>query len=847
MKRSFLEQCRAWTKKSFSAGQQEGLKRYSPFFLYAVVSLLVIALYVEQQDWLENLDMKIQDKMVQLGRQKGTPNRVAIVTIDDSAIDKIGEWPWDAERIGYLIGMLSEYEPAAIGLDFEFPSSGKFDPEGDAFLAQIIEQAGNVVVPLDFHISDRPLPGTNAPQYILKSSYIMADQEVEMLDHPTLQAHQLRAPSRAVSNASWNLGHVNSAVDRDGIVRADPVMIKFAGDYYPSMAVQLARAALDIHRAQVKVDPGNEIRLGHIPIPIDDQGRMLIEYWGGPRSFPTLSATRILEGKEPVERLKGKVVLVGVTASGYVGTLHTPVSPLMHRTERIANATESIMRKRFIAQLNVATVLELAILVGIGLFCGVVLPRITLQYRIIVLAVFLFVIVNMNYILYSSFHMVTKTLYPSLEILLFLLLSPAVKMRQTAIDSLQTEPAVKKQRRKKQPIQPRVMSVGKAGSGTPTDSSAPPHFRGQAISKDELAETQVLTEELLNQVREATNSQAAGDRTPQEHNSLQNISGVDTPIVATGAAEALAAGPPTPPQRGNGTPSSTPVVNADGMPQQLGRYEVIELVGQGAMGSVYRGKDPAIDRLVALKTIRFEYGKSEEELDELRERFYREARAAGRLSHPNIVTVYDVGSEGDLQYIAMEFLEGHTLVEIVKNKKALNYKIMAKIIMQVCSALDYAHKQGVVHRDIKPANIMVLKNFEVKVADFGIARLDQPNMTMTQTGMAMGTPNYIAPEQLKGEKVDARSDIFSLGVVIYELLTHKRPFAGENMSQLIYNILNVEPKKPSSIDEHIPGIFDMVTTRCLAKDPYDRYQNAGEIAADLVDFVSSFGEKAFKI
>jgi len=422
-----------------------------------------------------------------------------------------------------------------------------------------------------------------------------------------------------------------------------------------------------------------------------------------------------------------------------------------------------------------------------------------------------------------------------------------VKMRRTALDSLQDKPTAKKQSRKPQAARQRVKSAGKTGSGTPVESTAHPRIRNQAISKDELAETQVLSDDLLNQVRERTNGQGTYSQSSQGHDSFQNITGVDTPILPIGAAEAPAAGPPAPPRSVNETPSSGAVLNANSVPERLGRYEVIELVGQGAMGSVYRGKDPAIDRLVALKTIRFEYGKTEEELAELRERFFREARAAGRLSHPNIVTVYDVGSEGDLQYIAMEFLEGHTLVEIVKNKKALNYKIMAKIIMQVCSALDYAHKQGVVHRDIKPANIMVLKNFEVKVADFGIARFDQPNMTMTQTGMAMGTPNYIAPEQLKGEKVDARSDIFSLGVVIYELLTHKRPFAGENMSQLIYNILNSEPERPSNVDDHIPGIFDMVTTRCLAKDPYDRYQSAGEIAADLVDFVSSFGAKSFKI
>jgi len=820
-------------KLPFLDPQKNGLKRSPPFLLYFVVTLLVVALYIDRHDWLENLELKIQDKMVQLGRQKGRPNRTVIVTIDDPAIDKIGEWPWDAERIGYLIGTLAEYKPAAIGLDIEFPALGEQDSATDAFLAQIIKKAGNVVVPLDFLVADKPIPGTDAPSSVLKSTYIITNEERELLDHPPLQAHRLRAPSPAVAGASWSLGHINSAVDPDGIVRSDPLMIKFAGDYYPSMAVQLARAALGIHRAKMKIDPGDGVRIGQIHIPTDDRGRMLIEYWGGPRSFPTFSAARILEGKEPPEYLKGKVVLVGVTASGYVGTLRTPTSPLMHRTERLANAVESILRQRFIAQLNIAALLELAILVAIGLFCAVVLPRITLEFRLVVLAVFLFVIVNLNYILYSSFHLVTKTLYPSIEILLFLLFSPVVKLRKTAADTLGDKPTMGQPTSKNSSIKPGVRSVGRPGDSATVEPVTRSRIRGGAITKDELAETQVIPDSTLQEVGEMTPKSKPAEESP-----------LSTPV-----APADTAGDHTvveePEEHPAPQPSIVKTPQSGELPEKLGRYEVIEIVGQGAMGTVYRGKDPAIDRPVALKTIRFSSAAGSDEIAELRERLYREARAAGKLSHPNIVTIYDVGSEGDLQYIAMEFLEGYTLGEVVSKKQVLNYKLIAKIIMQVCSALDYAHRQGIVHRDIKPANIMVLDNFEAKVADFGIARLNQPNMTMTQTGTALGTPNYISPELLKGEKVDHRSDIFSLGVVIYELVTRQKPFTGENISQLIYAILNNEPEKPSVIDSNTPGIFDMVTARCLAKDPYERYQSAGEIAADLVDFVTSFSPKSY--
>ena len=211
------------------------------------------------------------------------------------------------------------------------------------------------------------------------------------------------------------------------------------------------------------------------------------------------------------------------------------------------------------------------------------------------------------------------------------------------------------------------------------------------------------------------------------------------------------------------------------------------------------------------------------------------------LSHPNIVTIYDVGTEQNLQYIAMEYLEGQTLEEMIRRKVKFNYRIIAQIITQVCHALTYAHNQGIVHRDIKPANIMVRSDYTVKVMDFGIARLD--SSSMTRTGIAMGTPNYISPEQLQGRPVDSRTDIFSLGVMMYEMLVYRRPFRGENLTSLIYSIVNSEPQLPSTIDKSIPNLFDRVIERSLRKNPEERYQKAGDIANALADFIDSFSSK----
>jgi serine/threonine-protein kinase len=221
-----------------------------------------------------------------------------------------------------------------------------------------------------------------------------------------------------------------------------------------------------------------------------------------------------------------------------------------------------------------------------------------------------------------------------------------------------------------------------------------------------------------------------------------------------------------------------------------------------------------------------------DESRELRERLDREARAAGKLSHPNIVTIYDVGEQSSVQYIAMEFLDGRTLEDMLISGINWDYKTLSNVMIQVCDALDYAHENGIVHRDVKPANIMIMEGSRVKVMDFGIARVDT-SASMTQTGTALGTPNYISPEQLKGQSVDRRSDIFSVGVVFYELLTGEKPFKGETLSALIYSILHTNPPMPSEVNLDVPRIFDKIIAKALVKDPDLRFQSARDMAGIL--------------
>jgi len=276
----------------------------------------------------------------------------------------------------------------------------------------------------------------------------------------------------------------------------------------------------------------------------------------------------------------------------------------------------------------------------------------------------------------------------------------------------------------------------------------------------------------------------------------------------------------------------------------LGRYRILGELGRGAMGVVYRAVDPLIEREVALKTLHNEL--PEDVIDEVRVRFLREARSAGRLNHPNIVTIFDVGQEGDAAYIAMELLEGPSLHQMLKERQRIPFYTAADIIAQVADALHHAHGFSIVHRDVKPANVVVAPSGRAKLTDFGVAYV--PASDVTQTGSALGSPRYMAPEQVLGQPTDARADIFSLGVVLYELLTRRTPFEwpGDTTVFALMQRIAGEPHPPlRQIDAEIPAGFDRIMDRALAKRPQDRYQSAGEFASDLRNYHSLGGGTEF--
>jgi serine/threonine protein kinase len=261
-------------------------------------------------------------------------------------------------------------------------------------------------------------------------------------------------------------------------------------------------------------------------------------------------------------------------------------------------------------------------------------------------------------------------------------------------------------------------------------------------------------------------------------------------------------------------------------PRRIGKYEIISQIASGGFGVIYKGWDPFIKRPVAIKMCATPDA-------EVRKRFQQEAQFVGNLVHRNITLVFDYGVEGEVPYIVQEFLTGFDLDQLFKGGALADTRAVVAILLQVCEGLEFAHHRGIIHRDIKPSNIRVLEDGTVKILDFGIAKSLESASKLTQTGIALGTAGYLAPEQIQGQTVDPRTDIFSLGVVAYELVTGHRPFQGNTLSNVLYRILNDEPEAPATLAPSCPEEFDTIIRRCMAKDPAERYQTAHELLEDL--------------
>ncbi|UCC45619.1 MAG: protein kinase [Candidatus Zixiibacteriota bacterium] len=821
--------------------------RYAPYILYMLISILMALLFLNGFSPLESLQCCLNDVLCRVTAPDMAGSNVVLVSIDKQAQSEYGDWPWDYDLIADLLAATATGEAKAIMLDFVLSEDAEQDSAGFTdILAEQLSWIDNAVMPYDIALATFRSNKTHNPRHLFDHSVGVDNPLGIMEEESSLQVRKVFLPADKVLASKPMLGYDYTMPDADRILRHESLVMNYDGYYYPSLPLLAAAAYLGVPPDQILVAEKKGIQLGSLrTIPINDKSEVFIRF-AQRNGFRRFSAAEVLAEGFDLTRLKNKLVVIDYEDPASNQYFSTPVHDQIPKSVVKASVADNIVNGNFIAVEDDLALMGLLIIFVLGGACAFVMPQVSLAYRLMILGGAMVILANVNYFLFSSFGVLVNTVYFGAQLFLFMLAAPLL---DSQLITGVVEESTKKTRRSGIP---RVELDAEPTAG---EAKTPVREIIESANDPENQETTAITDDQQHypEDHQAINIDDESDQAvvaapdSGEVEEQEDITEPSTEQTEESVEEAAIISPDSSltesDQPADDSANDTGEVSTGGFgtaPQitHLGRYQITGTLGRGAMGHVYRGIDPAINRPVALKTIRLDFVNDPDEMEELKERLFREAQAAGKLSHPNIVTIYDVGSEGHLQYIAMEFLEGSTLDEMIKKKVKFNYKIIAQIIIQICSALEYAHEQGIVHRDIKPANIMVLKDYRVKVMDYGIARID--SNSMTKTGIAMGTPNYISPEQLKGQPVDQRADIFSLGVVFYEMLLGRRPFKGENLTSLIYSTLNHDPMKPSNVNPQIPLLFDHIIDKALRKNPSERYQRAKEMVSDLSEFVESF-------
>lgn len=829
------------------------------------LTVAVVLFLAAGSDLMQSLERKAYDLGVR-ATERAPSDKIAIIAIDDESVANLGRLPWSRETHARMVDLLAAgqakvvghtvlfFEPQVdAGLDYIRQVRSWLEDSGirrsgrpaelerlealldeatrnldnDRKLAESLAKARNVLLALYFESGepqgkpDRPLP-----EHVQRNRLVGV--QVGAGVQPDLSRDVLM-PIPALGSQALALGHLNFSRDLDGAVRSESLAMDYHGELYPSLSLLLAARSLNLGMDDIRVLPGEGVQLGKLRIGTDSALRMLTYFYPDQQGRPAFAVDSffdVLSGKIPPAKYKDKIVLIGTTAEG-AGTLQvTPVSSKMQSVVTLAHTVSSILQGHFFVSPFWTGLAQLGIFVLIALYLMLVLPRLRAATGALVTAGLFVVLVGAHFGLMS-----TQALWLPLMVPVTLLLLGHLLL--TTKRFLVTEE--RKEKSEAESAESNRM-LGLAFQGQGALDMAFEKFRKVPMD-DALMELMYNLgldferKRQFNKAESVFRYMADYNRKFRdlEQRLAQNKAMAETVILGGSA-------------RGN---DSTLVLDRPGVAKpMLGRYEVEKELGKGAMGTVYLGRDPKIGRQVAIKTLALAQEFDLDILAEVKQRFFAEAESAGRLNHPNIVTMYDAGEEHDLAYIAMEFLRGRDLVGHIKPGTLLPLPVVMGIVARVADALDYAHRQNVVHRDIKPGNIMYDPQSDtVKVADFGIARLTDVNKT--KTGMVLGTPSYMSPEQLAGRKVDGRSDLFSLGVTLYQLACGHLPFDGDSMAQLMYRITNEAPVDILSVRSDLPPCLVAIVARTLAKAPEQRYASGAELAQALRDCASGLSPQAW--
>ncbi len=819
------------------------MKKHGDLFIGISLTFLLLSFYLFDFHSLKILELKTYDLRTHLAMHGVPPPEVVIVAIDNESISRIGRWPWPRNIIAELIKKISAARPNLIGLNIlfseaeknpgldeirqlktkfesDFGAKRKIDKntmqrwadefsaieqrlDNDSKLIAAVSVTDNIILPLYFNL------GAGGPMADEETMLKLSPSAMESPSNVMIEASGLTPPIPQLISDKMKVGHVNIYPDPDGTIRGEMLFIDFQGKLYPSFALQLALRFLNISPETLSLTP-SELRMGKRgSIPYDERGFMLLSFWGGYRTFPYFSAHEVMEEKISPDTFKDKIVLIGNTASGIADFNVVPVAAAMPGIEIIANAVGDIIHGKSIKRPNWAFLFEFAGIFIFGLYISLVLPKLKAKWGAMVSFLILLTIIVAGVYFFNSQGLWLKISYPSFLILFGYILITSKKF-------LITE-------RKKELVE---------ADSIETNKMLGLSFQGQgmldmAFEKFRKCPLDDAVKDLLYNLsldferkRQFNKAAAVLQHIEKADKNFKDIENKIKSLkeAAEGKVTGLGA---------TKKPEGTVIMPGASQTPTLGRYEVIKELGKGAMGIVYLGKDPKINRTVAIKTLQFDTDLDETQLKLVKERFFREAESAGMLNHPNIITIFDAGEDYDISYIAMELLDGDDLKKNCDKKNLLSVRNAVEIMAKVASALDYAHKQGVIHRDIKPANIMILKDGTVKVTDFGIARIS--SSSKTATGTVLGTPSYMSPEQIAGKKVDGRSDIFSLGATFYELLTGEKPFQGESIAQLLFQITQEKQPDPRNYRPELTESLILILDKMLEKDVAKRYQTAFEV------------------
>ena len=810
--------------------------------------MLAVVLLNQATDLIGTLERRFYD-IASTSTSRQPSDRIAIIAIDDQSIANIGRWPWPRDIHAKLIDQLAAAKAKTIvhtafffepqvdpGLIFirkiksllrpgeagsdQAASSAELNRviaqaesalDTDAVLAASMTKAGNVLVPSVFSLGEpQGNPDKPLPAYALKS----AISEKSGFSYPAVSGQQ---PIEAIGVAAAGIGHLNQFRDEDGAVRQEPLLVNYYGNAVPSMALLAAIKSLNLASADVKLNTGESVQIGKLRVKTDESALMLPQFYkdrDGRPPFVIDSFYDVLNGKIPASKYAEKIVIIGATAAGVGVSFPVPGHAGLSPAETIAHITSSILSEHFIVQPGWGVWVAFAVFLLIAAYVIALLPRLSAGKAAILTLVLFMAMLAAEFGLLSGGATWVKLVLP-------VVLLSIGHLGLTTKRFLMTERGKEKSDEESAETN-RMMGLALQGQGQL--DMAFDRFRRVPMGDAVMGNLYNLALDFerkrqFNKAEAVYQHMATYDKDYKDLQSKLNRAKNLSETVMLGG--------------GGAHPGGTMLLDGGSVEKpMLGRYQVDKELGKGAMGVVYLGKDPKIGRVVAIKTMALSQEFSGDELVDARERFFREAETAGRLQHQNIVTIFDAGEEHDLAYIAMEFLKGKDLLDFCKDGNLLPAPKVLSIVARVAEALAYAHKQNVVHRDIKPANIMYeIDSDTVKVTDFGIARIT--DSSKTKTGLVLGTPSFMSPEQLAGKKVDGRSDLYSLGVMLFQMLTGVLPFRGESMAELMYKIANEEAPDIRIIRKEFPESLANLVALSVSKRPETRYQDGDQFAVDL--------------